>query len=98
MLFHVSWESSGTSEEDERRLNAVFEKWQPPEEVEFQGFFASVDGTRGFAIVAADSAQALARTTAPWTPWLEFEVTPIIPVEESAQIANEAIAFRDSVG
>ena len=34
------------------------------------------------------------RTTAPWTPWLRFTVTPIMPIEESSAIAGEA---RDSV-
>jgi len=48
-------------------------------------------------IIEADSVATLARTTAPWTPWLRFTVTPILPIEESSSIALEAIAFRDSV-
>jgi hypothetical protein len=51
----------------------------------------------GIAVIEVDSAATLARTTAPWTPWLRFTVTPIIPIEESAGIAGEAVAFRDSV-
>ncbi len=31
-------------------------------------------------------------------PWLAFEVTPIIPIEEATAIGHEAMAFRDSVG
>jgi hypothetical protein len=49
------------------------------------------------AIVEADSAETLARTTAPWVPWLSFQVTPILPIEQAAAIAGEAVAFRDSV-
>jgi hypothetical protein len=30
-------------------------------------------------------------------PWLRFTITPIVPVEESAAIAAEAVGFRDSV-
>jgi hypothetical protein len=48
-------------------------------------------------LVEADSAETMARTIDPWTPWLRFEVTPIVPIEEATQIATEAVAFRDSV-
>jgi hypothetical protein len=53
--------------------------------------------TAGVAIIEVESATALAKTTAPWTPWLRFTSTPIVPVEESAAIAGEGVQFRDSV-
>jgi hypothetical protein len=98
MLFHVTWEFVDTTEEGTRRSLKVFQGWQPPEGVEFQGFYGFVDGTGGVALVEAESAQALQRTVSPWTPWLRFELTPIVPVEESSAIAGEAMAFRDSIG
>ena len=98
MLFHVTWEFVDTSEEGQRRSLAVFSKWQPPAGADFsRGFYGFSDGSGGVAIVEVDSAATLQRTTDPWTPWLRFEVTPIVPIEESTQIANEAVAFRDSV-
>ena len=97
MLFHVTWQFIDTSEEGQRRSLAVFEKWQPPTGAEFQGFYGFADGSGGVALVEADSAATLARTIDPWTPWLHFAVTPIIPIEESSAIAMEAVAFRDSV-
>ncbi len=97
MLFHVTWQFIDTSEEGQRRSLKVFESWQPPAGAEFKGFYGTVDGGGGVAIIEADSAQTLARTTEPWTPWLRFEVTPIIPIEEAAAIGGEAVAFRDSI-
>ena len=97
MLFHVTWDFVDTSEEGERRSLAVFAKWQPPAGAEFKGFYGYADSSGGVAIIEAESVAALTRTTAPWTPWLRFTVTPILPIEESTAIANEAIAFRDSV-
>ena len=97
MLFHVTWEFSDASEEGERRSLAVFAAWQPPQGAEFKGFYGSADGRGGVAIIEADSAATLARTTAPWTPRLRFAVTPIVPIEESTAIAGEAVAFRDTV-
>ena len=98
MLFHVTWEFVDQTEDAERRSLEVFQTWQPPAGAEFQGFYGFADGSGGVAIIEADSAQALARTTAPWVPWLRFAVTPILPIEESAAIAGEGITFRDSVG
>jgi hypothetical protein len=97
MLFHVLFEFIDTSEESERRSLDVFAQWQPPAGAEFQGFYGFADNTGGVAIVEVDSAATLARTTAPWIPWLRFTATPVVPIEESTAIAGEAVAFRDSV-
>jgi hypothetical protein len=96
MLFHVTWTFTDTSEEGQRKGLKVFGGWQPPSDVEFKGFFGTADGSGGVAIVETDSAASIARTTEPFTPWLRFTVTPIIPIEESAAIAGEAAQFRDS--
>jgi hypothetical protein len=97
MLFHVVWEYTDASEEGTRRSLQVFSQWQPPAGAEFKGFYGFVDNSGGVAIIEAESAAALARTTAPWTPWLAFTATPILPIEESSAIAGEAVAFHDSV-
>ena len=96
MLFHVEWEFIDTSEAAEKRSLEVFSKWQPPEGAQFQAFYGYADGTGGFAIIESDSAAALARASAPFTPWLKFTAKPILPVEEASAIAGEAIAFRES--
>jgi len=98
MLFHVSWDFVDTSEEGQRRSLAVFAEWQPPGGAEFKGFYGFASGGGGVAIIEADSAETVARTTAPWTPWLRFTTTPIVPIEESTAISAAAAAFRDSVG
>jgi hypothetical protein len=97
MLFHVIWEFIDTTEDGERRTLDVFSQWQPPSGAEFQGFYGFADNSGGVAIIEVDSAATLARTTAPWVPWLRFTATPILPVEESTAIGGEAVAFRDSV-
>lgn len=97
MLFHVMWQFTDQSEESERRSLEVFASWTPPEGADFQGFYGFADGTGGVAIIEVDNAATLTRTTAPFTPWLSFTVTPIVPIEEAAAIAGEAVTFRDSV-
>jgi hypothetical protein len=97
MLFHVTWKFIGRTEETEKRTLEAFAKWQPPAGAEFKGFYGNASGDGGVALIEADSAATLARTTAPWTPWLDFTITPILPIEESAAIAGEGVAFRESV-
>jgi hypothetical protein len=97
MLFHVTWEFIDTSHEAERQGLAMFAKWQPPDGAEFKGFYGFADGSGGVAIIEADSAATIARTAAPWTPRLRFEIAPILPIEESNAISGEAVAFRDSI-
>jgi len=94
VLFHTTWEFTDTSEEAIRRNLAFFSQWKPPEGFEFRGFWGFADGSGGVAIVEADSAATLAQATAAFTPWLRFTTTPILPVEESAAIASEAIGLR----
>ena len=97
MLFHVIWEFTDQMEESERRSLTVFAAWEPPPGADFQGFYGFADGSGGVAILEVDSVETLARTTSPWTPWLRFTTTPILPIEVSSGIGAEAIAFRDSV-
>jgi hypothetical protein len=97
MLFHVTWEFIDTSEDGIRRSLAVFSKWEPPAGAEFKSFYGFADGRGGVALIEADSAATISRTTAPWSPWLRFAMTPIVPIEESSAIAGDAVAYRDSV-
>jgi hypothetical protein len=97
VLFHVTWEFIDQSEAGIQRSLTVFSQWQPPAGADFQGFYGFADGTGGVALIEVDSATTLARTTAPWTPWLSFTATPILPIEESSAIGAEGVAFRASV-
>lgn len=97
MLFHVTWDFVDTSEAGIKRSLDVFSSWQPPPGAEFKGFYGTSDGSGGVAILEVDSAETLLSTTMPWSPWLRFTVTPIVPIEESTRIAHESMGFRESV-
>ena len=94
MLFHVTWELIDTSEDVQKRSLQLFSKWQPGPG-EFQGFYGFADGGGGVALVEAASAADLAKTLAPWTPFLEFSARVILPIQEAATISGEAAAWRD---
>ena len=97
MLFHVTWDFVDPTEDSERRHVALFAQWRPPTEVDFKAFYVHADYSGGMAIIDVDNAATLARTVAPWLPWLRFRATPVEPVEQTIAIRREAIDFRDSV-
>ena len=96
MLFMVSWDFIDRSEAAQKRSLEVFGRWQPPEGTDFQAFYGFVDGGGGFAIIEAETAEALGQAMAPFTPWLRFTPRPILPIEDTTAIAHSGIAFRDS--
>jgi hypothetical protein len=98
MLFHVTWQFTDLSEEGQARSLQVFQNWQPAAGAEFKGFYGFADGSGGAAIIEVDSVQTLARVVAPFTAWMDFTTTPIMPIEEAAAIGGEAVEFRNSIG
>ena len=97
MLFAIEWAPfGGTSEEQQKVSLARFTKWQPPEGVEFKGFYDFADGNGGLAIAETSSAEALLESVAPWTE-MRFSIRPIVPSEQSVPIVQKAYAWRDSV-
>ena len=96
MLFHVTWDFVDTSEAVQKRSLQLFSKWQPGPG-RFQGFYGFADGGGGVALIEADSAADLAKSMAPWTPFLKFTARVVLPIQESAEISGAAAAWRDTV-
>ena len=95
MLFHVTWDFIDRSEAAQKRTLQLFSKWQPGPG-QFQGFYGFADGGGGVALVEAASAADLAKTVAPWTPFMTFTARPILPVREASEINGAAAHWRDS--
>jgi len=96
MLFCVQWENIDNTEVGQKRTLQLFSKWHPGPAA-FQGFYQFADGVGGVAIVEAASATDLAKTIAPWTPFLKFTARVLVPIQEATVIDAEATAWRDSV-
>jgi hypothetical protein len=48
-------------------------------------------------IAETDDVNVLAAATAPWGPYLEFTIRPILPVEQSAAALSDAAGFWSSI-
>jgi len=97
MLFAAIYRprEAGASEEAQKRSTALFTSWEPP--FEFKAHYARGDGRGGIAVIETDDAQSIVEGISPWQPFFEFEVTPIIPIEEAVPLFLKTNAWRDSI-
>lgn len=85
----------GGSEADQARILNLFANWQPPMELrEWSGF---ADGSGGMCIAETNDVDLLAAATAPWTPWFDFTVRALQPIEQTAVVMSEAASFWSSI-
>jgi hypothetical protein len=94
VLFGIVYTERASSEESQKRSLQLFSNWEPP--IEFKGHWAFASGG-GMAIVESDSAAAMVEAIAPYTPFLDFRVEPVVSIEEAVPIFTKTNAWRDSV-
>ena len=96
MLFVAVYKGKDTAtEETAKRQLQLFLSWQPP--FEFKHHWARADQNGGIALFEADSAAVVLEGIAPWTVYLDFEVAPVIPIEQAVPVIQKTNAWRDSV-
>jgi hypothetical protein len=88
---------AGATEATLKRLTNLFVNWQPPKGYTFKAHYLFADGSGGITLAEAESEAALYEATAPWTPFLEFRVFPIVDIAKGVEIGLAAIAWRESV-
>ncbi len=49
-------------------------------------------------IAETDDVNVLAAVTAPWTPYFDFTVRALQPIQQTAEVAAQAVEFRNAVG
>jgi hypothetical protein len=89
--------SAADNEAGAKRVLDVYARWSPPDEVTFHQFLFRVDGCGGHAVIEADDPLVVLRTTANFTPYLDYEVIPVVDIEPAVAVLVEAAEFRASV-
>jgi len=95
MLFAVIYKPNSPSEESTKRSLKLFMNWKPP--FEFKTHYARSDGNGGIATFEAESALQALEGIAPWTPFFDFEVVPVVPIEDAVPVLMRVNEWRDSV-
>lgn len=94
-MFHVTWDFVDSSEAGQKRSLQLFSRWKPGPG-HFQAFYGFADGGGGIALIEAASAADLAKTCAPWTPFLKFTTRVILPMQEGSEINAAAAKWREA--
>ena len=96
MLFATVYTPKNESEESQRRSLQLFTSWTPP--FEFKAHYARADGKGGIAVFEADDPAVVLEGIAPFTPFFDFEVTPVVEIEAAVPVLAKTNEWRDSVG
>jgi hypothetical protein len=75
----------------------LLSNWTPSPQATVHEWVQRCDGNGGFAVLENDNAAELYKDLATWTPWLEFQVYPVLDILEATPITNEALAIAKSV-
>jgi hypothetical protein len=75
----------------------LLSSWTPNPAATIHQWVQRCDGGGGFAVLETDDAGALYKDLATWSPWLEFQVHPVLDILEATPLTDEALATARSV-
>jgi len=98
----VSWvvraKGSGQQNHDDgKRLLETFGKWQAPSDQNFLQFLGRIDGRGGYAVVETDNPAGLLDAPSKFSPWLEFDIQPVMDILDTVTQIAAGAEFRESV-
>lgn len=102
MKYLMSWKFrlDGTATENEeslRRVLAVFSKWSPPQHTTFHQFLSRVDGGGGCAVVETNDPADLLDSVAKFLFYCDYEIIPVVDIEEGVRASQRGLEFLESV-
>ena len=71
--------------------------WAPSPSGTIREWVTRVDGYGGFAVIDGDNPKELLKDLATWSPWLRFELFPVVDVLDATEPTQEAIEVARSV-
>jgi len=82
---------------EQKESLALWDMFQPPSGFEFKSYYSAADG-RGWAVVEADSIEAVYEAYAPWGEvYMNQEVIPVMDMGKAIELLKKAIATREAM-
>jgi hypothetical protein len=92
---------AGSSAEDNVKSGEAAQKllanWMPSPTATIHQWVQRCDGNGGFSVLETDNAADLLKDLATWSPWLKFELFPVLDVLDATVATQEAIETARSV-
>lgn len=83
----------GLTQDDQKKALDLFRSWQPPAGLEIRAHYLGATGG-DFIVIETDSLGALVEAVAIWAPFVTYEVTPIVAVQEGIECVARAESAR----
>jgi hypothetical protein len=97
MLFAGTYTNRpAVTEENSKRSLQLFTNWTPPKGFEFKAHYAYSDGSGG-TFIAEGTPETLLEATAPYIPFFEFKIVPVVEITAAVPIFQRVNAWRDSI-
>jgi hypothetical protein len=94
MLFMAIYTTKDSrTEESHKRSLKLFTEWKPP--VPFKSHYSRADGRGGIAFFETDSPALVTEMITPWAPFFDFDLCPVLSIEEAVPIGLKSIAWRE---
>src|SRR5262245_24753825 len=97
MLFAVIYTVRGTITEEKERHNLLeFAQWTPPAGLNIQAHYHA-PGLKGIVICEAENPATLVEYIAPFVPYFDHEILPVMDVAEAVPILKRVYEWQASV-
>lgn len=94
------WERPAGSPADyeaaQKRVLAVFQKWEMPKSLNIQQFLVRVGEYGGYAVLETDNMADIHRLTSTFAVF-QFRLEPVLDVMDAVAAEGAAIEWRDSI-
>lgn len=97
----MNFRMGGSASENDatvKRMLELYSKWSPPKGTTFHQFLGRLDGGGTFAVVETDDPAEIAETTSQFGPYVEYQLYPVLDIQDTVGAAQKGVAFRESVG
>lgn len=71
--------------------------WSPSPSATIHQWVSRCDGNGGFSVLETDNAGELLRDLTTWSPWLDFQVFPVVDILDATPLTAEALDLAKSV-
>jgi hypothetical protein len=71
--------------------------WTPSPSATIHQWVSRCDGNGGFSVIETDNAGDLLKDLTTWSPWLDFQVYPVVDILDATPFVQDAINAAKSV-
>jgi Protein of unknown function (DUF3303) len=102
MKYVIAWTyrlngSAAENDQSLRRGLVLFSKWTTPPSTTYHQFVGRADGGGGFAVIETDNPSDLTDATGKFGHLLDYQIYPVVDIDQSARSMEQGAEFRDSI-